>query len=207
MSLPPASECCPSCGLPASRCVCSWVRPVKTSTEVLILQHPQEVSEELGSARLAQLALPRCTLRTGLSWPNLSSALGRQARGQDWLVLYLGSVRPRGPGGPLIPVDRRGKPQPVPADWRVSGLVVLDGTWSQAKTLWWRNAWLLRLQRAVLSPARPSLYRQLRREPRRESLSTIESIAVALSVLEQRPSLAEELLLPFQKMLEGHRLR
>jgi len=53
--------------------------------------------------------------------------------------------------------------------------VLLDGTWSQAKALWWRNAWMLKCQRVILGPSRPSRYGQLRREPRRDGLSTIEA--------------------------------
>jgi hypothetical protein len=87
----------------------------------------------------------------------------------------------------------------------VGGLVVLDGTWSQAKALWWRNPWLLKLRRVVLSPARPSLYRTLRKEPRPEGLSTIEAIALCLSSIEGRPDLEEALLLPFRKLLERSR--
>ena len=32
----------------------------------------------------------------------------------------------------------------------LKGIIVLDGTWSQAKALWWRNPWLLKLRRAIL---------------------------------------------------------
>ena len=71
----------------------------------------------------------------------------------------------------------------------VKGVVIFDGTWAQAKTLWWRNAWVLKAKRLVLNPRRASLYGELRREPRREGLSTIEAAALALSRLEQRPQM------------------
>jgi len=48
----------------------------------------------------------------------------------------------------------------------IAGIVVLDGSWSQAKTLWWRNPWVLKARRIVLAPGRPSRYGALRREPR-----------------------------------------
>jgi len=34
----------------------------------------------------------------------------------------------------------------------LEGIVALDGTWAQAKTMWWRNAWLLKLKRSGASP-------------------------------------------------------
>ena len=61
----------------------------------------------------------------------------------------------------------------------LEGLVLLDGTWSQAKTLWWRNPWLLKLHRLVLNPPAPARLDRLRREPRRDALSTLEAAALA----------------------------
>jgi DTW domain-containing protein YfiP len=216
-------EPCPRCNRDAL-CVCSSITPVETGHEILILQHPQEPDRELGTARIAHLALPRSTLRVGLSWPNLGAALGHQAQPRRWLVLYLGSTRPPAPPQtrPLWLVDRRGRvlEDALPelerrrrgqirggaaATNEFDGLVVLDGSWSQAKTLWWRNAWLLKLQRAVLAPESVSLYGVQRREPRREGLSTIESLALALSCLEANPGIEETLLRPFAKLLEKAR--
>ena len=62
----------------------------------------------------------------------------------------------------------------------IEGIVLLDGTWSQAKALWWRNAWMLKCQRVILGPAQPSRYGKLRKEPRGDGLSTIEAAAMLL---------------------------
>ena len=40
----------------------------------------------------------------------------------------------------------------------LEGVVLLDGSWSEAKTLWWRNPWLLRLRRLVLNPRHRSRF-------------------------------------------------
>jgi hypothetical protein len=204
-------EPCERCHKPPALCVCSTIVPVRTSREVLILQHPREPDKELGSAIVAHLALPGSTLRVGLSWPNLAAALGRPAVAKRWIVLYLGSAHPRrgDQGGSLILVDRRGAPQRTDRASlaAITGVVALDGTWSQAKSLWWRNGWLLKLQRALLAPRDPSLYRQLRREPRRDSLSTLEAIALALADLEGKPELVDELLRPFRHLLAAARRR
>jgi DTW domain-containing protein YfiP len=206
-----APEPCPRCRKPPPLCVCSAIVPVRTSRDVLILQHPREPDRELGTAIIAHLALHGSTLRVGLSWPNLGAALGRPARAQRWLVLHLGSARPRRPadGRSLILLDRRGAPQATGRDALadIDGVVALDGTWSQAKTLWWRNGWLLKLQRAVLAPRDPSLYRQLRREPRQESLSTLEALGLALADLEGQPQIVDELLRPFRHLLAAARRR
>ena len=151
---------------------------------VLVLQHPQEKREAIGTAAASCAALRRAALVIGLSWSNLTRALGRPADPKRWAVLYLGSARPAAFGleREVIALDRRGKPA---ADQQAAvrgleGVVLLDGSWSEAKTLWWRNPWLLKLQRLVLNPPRPSRFGQVRREPRRAALSTLEAAALLL---------------------------
>lgn len=214
---------CTRCLKPDALCVCSSIEPVETRTHVLILQHPQEPDKELGSAHLAHLGLPNSTLKIGLSWPNVSRALGRETQPQRWAVLYLGSgikgetsgIQPSSTGQPsqqsgLTPglhfVTKQGKIDPKPPRAQeLEGLIVLDGTWSQAKALWWRNAWLLKAKRVILVPTRKSLYKELRREPRRECLSTIESIAESLTALGESPHAADALRKVFADLLEKKR--
>ena len=155
---------------------------------VLILQHPQERKQALATASLTCAMLKRAALVNGLSWPNLSDALGRPADARRWAVLYLGSARPAALGiqREVIAVDHRGNPvsDQNAAVRNLEGIVVLDGSWSQAKTLWWRNPWLLKLRRLVLNPRHPSRFGRMRREPRREALSTLEAVAALLKQLE-----------------------
>jgi tRNA-uridine aminocarboxypropyltransferase len=163
---------------------------------ILILQHPQERREALGTAGPTRARLRRAELKTGLSWPNLARALGHPADPRRWAVLYLGSVRPAefGLDRPVIALDRAGAPL-ADQDRALRGLdgaVLLDGSWKEAKTLWWRNPWLLKLHRLVLAPAEPSCY--LRREPRREALSTLEAVALLLDRLDPNPGCAAALL-------------
>ncbi|GAA0033931.1 hypothetical protein ABH991_008254 [Bradyrhizobium ottawaense] len=84
-------------------------------------------------------------------------------------------------------------------------MLLLDGTWSQAKALWWRNPWMLKCQRVILNPAHPSRYGRLRREPRKDGLSTIEAAATLLSGLERRPDIAETLNASFERLLTRYR--
>ena len=141
---------------------------------VLVLQHPQERREALSTAPLIGATLRRAQLAIGLSWPSLGRIIGEPAEPKRWAVLHLGPARPRPPGErrELALVDRHGDPiaQPDAILAALRGIVLLDGTWSQAKTLWWRNPWLLKLHRIVLDPPQPARLRRLRREPRREAL-------------------------------------
>ena len=172
---------------------------------VLVLQHPQERAEPRATAAMTVAALRRARLAVGLSWPNLARALGwptgRAPDPRRWGVLYLGSARPPAyPNGPpdrgvIIALGRDGKPLPdIDRVLRgLEGIVLLDGTWSQAKTLWWRNPWLMKLQRLVLNPTDPARFGRLRREPRPEALSTLEAASLVLRHVEAGPQAVDAL--------------
>ena len=176
---------------------------------VLVLQHPQERREALSTAPLLCETLRNAKLAIGLSWPGLARAVGGPAEPRRWAVLYLGAAR----SGPpverreLSVLDRHGEPIADPSAILsgLRGIVLLDGTWSQAKTLWWRNPWLLKLHRIVLDPSRPARLGRLRREPRRQALSTIEAAALALRYLGDGPEAADELTTALERMIEAVR--
>jgi DTW domain-containing protein YfiP len=171
---------------------------------LLVLQHPQEKTEKLATVPLLESNLANMRKAVGLSWPNLARALGRDSDPKSWGVLYLGSTKPG--DEPVTAVDAKGvalKDQSVIDN--LEGIIVLDGTWSQAKALWWRNPWLLKCRRLVLNPPFASHYGTLRREPRRESLSTLESAGFALASLEGRPELLERLLAAFDTLLKDNK--
>jgi DTW domain-containing protein len=174
---------------------------------VLILQHPREKKEVLATAALTAALLRRAELVVGLSWPNLARALGRAADPRRWAVLYLGSARPRAFGlqRDIIALDRNGEPAADQAAMLrdLDGAVLLDGSWSEAKALWWRNPWLLKLRRLVLDPQLPSHYNRVRREPRREALSTIEAAALLLKCVEARPEIEAALKSGLDRMIAG----
>jgi DTW domain-containing protein len=183
--------------------------PFDTRLQVLILQHPQEQDRALGTAGLTVRHFRYAALKVGLSWPSLSRILGRQADPSRWAVLYLGSAKAASiaPGSEVVLLNRKGEAEPnQDALLRgIEGVVLLDGNWSQAKALWWRNAWMLKCRRVILGPSRPSRYGRLRREPRRDGLSTIEAAALLVSRLEKRPEIETALMASFEKLLTAYR--
>jgi DTW domain-containing protein len=204
---PPAL--CPNCQKPLALCICEGLTPLANKISVLILQHPQEQDVDLGTARLTALHLKNAVLKVGLSWPNLAKALGRDADPKKWAVLYLGSANAatEAPGQDVVLVDKKGK---ALADQQsqlrgIEGIIVLDGTWSQAKAIWWRNAWLLKCRRIILGPKRPSRYGKLRKEPRKDGLSTIEAAGLLLGRLENKPELEANLGAGFERLLAKYR--
>jgi DTW domain-containing protein YfiP len=201
---------CPHCGKPMPLCICDSVTPIENRIAILILQHPQEQDRTLGTARLTALHFEDAVVKIGLSWPSLSKALGRPVHDPSrWAVLYLGSakVSELDTDAEIVAINRKGEMEEgqraILRD--IEGIVLLDGTWSQAKALWWRNAWMLKCQRVILGPRQPSRYGHLRKEPRRDGLSTIEAAGLMLGVLEKRPDIAATLNASFERMLARYR--
>lgn len=158
---------------------------------MLILQHPQEGDVDLTTVPLLKKALPNAVVAVGLSWASLSQALGAKTAGERvengaWAVIYPTKVEEGVPETELekevVVLDRKGRERAEDA-MPIEGIVVLDGTWSQAKTLWWRNPWLLKHNRILLNPREPSIYGRIRKEPRKEYVSTLEAVADALVAL------------------------
>ena len=175
--------------------MCDRVVRCETARRVLILQHPQEKDAILGSAQIVAASLPKAQIVVGLSWRNLAHALGREhVDVQRWAVLFPDREQPDN-----AVATRSAKPI---APSSLEGIVVLDGTWSKAKTLWWRNPWLNKLNRLNLKPAQPSIYGRLRIEPRREFVSTLESVAQALTLCGEPREVEENLTRTFRTLVQ-----
>jgi hypothetical protein len=164
-------------------CVCALVPRIMNRTPVVILQHKRERRHPLGTVRLLRLALERVRVEVAYqeSVPPLPLPEGTA-------LLY--------PGPEARELDSL-----APGE-RPGALVLLDGTWSQARRMFRESPWLQALPRVALLPAAPSRYR-IRKEPRPRFLSTLEAAVLALRALEpDTPGLAE-LVGAFDRMIEA----
>jgi DTW domain-containing protein len=186
---------CQTCKRPKVACVCDRIVSYPTTRRVLVLQHPQEQDAVLGSAGILLASLPKAQLVIGLSWRNLGAALGEEdVDPRRWAVLF----PDRESAGDEVVARSGASVEPS----ELEGIVVLDGTWSKAKTLWWRNPWLTKLSRLTLKPSQPSIYGSLRAEPRREYVSTLESVAAALTLCGEPPEIEVGLRRVFRTMVQ-----
>ena len=122
-------------------------------------------------------------------------------------MLYLGAQKETPVASGLYVLDKKGG---LVADKEkcleeLEGIILLDGSWSQAKALWWRNPWLLKTRRLLLVPEKRSLYGKLRKEPRRESVSTLEACAQCLNYLGEDSQIAFGLTEAFARLLEKYK--
>jgi hypothetical protein len=177
---------------------------------ILVLQHPQEPSRKDNQVSSAQMLLDHlhpCHVAVGLSWRNIEQALkgfeeiegiAALKKPSAWATLYLGTKRQNAGGDEgeagIYYLDKKGNPRdPTDNEEPIGGLILLDGTWAQAKTMWWRNAWLLKTKRIHIIPKSKSLYGNIRKEPRPECVSTLEAAAETLSFLGLDPMIEKTL--------------
>jgi hypothetical protein len=90
----------------------------------------------------------------------------------------------------------------TPAIEHPQSLVVIDGTWHHARTLFRDQPLLRQLPQYYFTPKAPTEYR-VRREPRSDYVSTVEAVVIALELLEPGASYAQ-MLEPFRHMIDLH---
>jgi hypothetical protein len=137
---------------------------------------------------MASLCLANSELHVGVDWDN-AKALARVLEDpeRDPILLY--------PGPEAIDVATDLPRRPV-------SLIVVDGTWSQAKALVRDNAQLRALPRYTFRARSPSEYR-IRREPDAAYVSTIEALVHVLGALEGDPERFVPMLAPFRAMVDA----
>jgi DTW domain-containing protein YfiP len=179
-------EVCYRCLKPRVTCICGSLPRVENRTEVLVLQHPRERSHPIGTARFASLGLANA--RTIVAW----NAGARETEPPGWL--------PEGTAL-LYPGDGARDLRLLETHERPSALLVLDGTWFTARTLYRDKLWLRRLPHYRFLPSTPGRYR-IRREPQLDYVSTIEAIVEALRILEPETAGFAELIAAFDAMID-----
>lgn len=176
---PPRRSVCAHCARPAAACICRWIRPVASDVRLLILQHPLEVSNAKGSARLLHLSVPNSTLVAGEVFDQAQLSVLLAAEGRHPVLLYPDTPGDRSLGMPA--------PPPLPPErLRAPGkllLVVLDGTWRKSRKMLYLNPLLHALPRLPLSDMPPSRYR-IRKAHAPDQLSTLEASCHALGEIE-----------------------
>jgi len=166
-------------------CLCNRVRVVDNPVEILYLQHPNERTMPFNTARLAHLSLTRSRLVHGLRFdgtPTIRDLLRRKEK-----------------VGILFPSPVAKDLSEAPRD--LETLVIIDGTWREAKKIIYLSPTLLEFPHYAFVPEKPSNYR-IRKEPKDEFISTIEATVTALRILDRDPSKYQELLDLFDRMVD-----
>ncbi|XP_066567403.1 tRNA-uridine aminocarboxypropyltransferase 2 [Amia ocellicauda] len=183
---------CLRCSRPQKVCLCPFlpVQPLDVSTCLYIVQHPAEESRVLRTVPLLAACLPpgKCKVLVGRRfnedrYPELASVCQNPAT----LILYPGADAEN-----LEELD-------LDSSSAAYNIIIIDGTWSQAKDMFYRNP-LFRLPKQVQLKTTLSSQYVIRTQPTNACLSTLECAAITLSVMEKNDSLQEVILRPLQAL-------
>ncbi|XP_058792988.1 tRNA-uridine aminocarboxypropyltransferase 2 [Phymastichus coffea] len=181
---------CSQCKRPVAVCWCPGLPlpPLNPSSRIIILQHPAEVKRCLRTAPMLTLSLEsgKCLTFRGKKFPQSKfSELIEILNDPNTILLY--------PSVDAVPLDELtmvGSNGQKPYN-----LVLLDGTWPQAKAMYTSNPLLGKIRSCKLINVPASEY-VIRTQPTEGCLSTLESGAIALSILEGKPWLKDAMLGP-----------
>ncbi|XP_072051493.1 tRNA-uridine aminocarboxypropyltransferase 2-like [Amphiura filiformis] len=179
---------------PTPVCLCPYFpkKCLDLSTSVYIVQHPHEESRVLRTAPLltASLSPDKCHIIKGKRLSSVKHAeLEAICSNPNALLLY--------PGPEAIDITKVPR---LPCDQFYS-LIIIDGTWPQAKYIFNNNKMLKIPKQVQFSNVGVSQY-VIRTQPKDGALSTVESAALALSILEDRPELQDILLAPLKALCQ-----
>ena len=175
---------CLKCFRTPELCYCEAVGSIENQTEILILQHRRERMHPFNTARIVDRTLNNSQLIC--------------ERNED---LAARALPISDNAGLLYPSKDAVLLTDIPADQRPDQLIILDGTWHHAKTLYRDVDRLHALPKYRLAPTEPGKYR-IRMEPNETSLSTLEAVAAALRQLEPETENIDALMTAFDCMIE-----
>jgi DTW domain-containing protein YfiP len=219
-----AREICFSCNKAKAACVCSWVSEQDSIYPVLILQHDDEVSKPLGTAKLIAQGLKHAHIHTGVIF-NQVECLNQldQIGGHRPILLYPKLLkhspyridldlftkhyshlsREQVTNG--LGLCERFSCEQLHSKQYFDSVIVLDGTWRNTRELLLANEWLSGLPTLQLVGAEKSNY-TIRKAKEVGALATIEAVAQLLTTIDHQFN-PQTLLLPFSKMIEYQVLR
>ncbi len=184
----PSRTLCLRCRRAESACWCAHVPALSPRCRVILLQHPREAKNPIGTARMAHLALPGSELIVGVELagdPRVQRLW--QSEAAHSVVLY-----PAEGARPISELAAREGPLTI---W------MIDGTWWQAGKIWRKNPWLHTLPAYRIEPTAPSRY-VIRAEPEAHCLSSVEAVAAALDASEGAPGRHAALIDPLLALVE-----
>lgn len=189
-----AREICSNCERPVRVCLCSVISKVNCPFDVIILQHPKEVGVYNNTVKLLSLAVNNVEVFVGEIWGELGS-LGVQATDSCFLVF---------PGEDAITSSEQDliSSKMMSSEPNIK-LILLDGTWRQAKRMFRENKWLDSIPKISFENGKYISNYIIRKEPVEGFLSTLEALVYSVREVNQDENWGEPLLALFSKMVEN----
>lgn len=185
------SRYCSVCGKAKAVCLCPYIVSIPSEIELCVLQHPSEVKQPIGTARILSLSLPNSHLFVGEDFTEhaeLSALLQDPKR--HCAVLY-----PHETSLSIQAWAQSKQPQ------QINTVILLDGTWKKAFKMWQLSKNLHLLPLIQLNEGVIGQYR-IRKSPKSEGVSTVEAGYHVLSALTGNPEKFAPLMTAFDRLIQ-----
>uniref|UniRef100_A0A336LL86 tRNA-uridine aminocarboxypropyltransferase n=1 Tax=Culicoides sonorensis TaxID=179676 RepID=A0A336LL86_CULSO len=184
-------QLCTQCERPLNACWCSAlpIEPLCPKNRIVLLQHPAEEKRCLRTAPMLKLGLAqgKCLIYKGKRFIKIDDELKEILESENSLLLY--------PSRDSMAIEN------IPKENGPYNILILDGTWQQAKAIYSNNPQLHKLRPIKLIPRGNSSY-IIRTQPHEKCLSTLESAIEALAILESDDSYRETLVKPLNRLCQ-----
>lgn len=162
-------EFCLNCRKARITCYCALLRPFESEPRFVILAHPRELRNSVGTGRMLHLSLRNSLLIDGHDFTNDERVNGllRDPR------LHCGLLYP-GPRSLDLSRCTAGEAQAFTPPGKRLVLFIVDGTWDLARGMINRSTNLRSMPQLRFTPENRSAY-EIRQQPRDYCLSTLET--------------------------------
>ncbi|XP_055387014.1 tRNA-uridine aminocarboxypropyltransferase 2 [Condylostylus longicornis] len=194
---PEKREKCEHCKRPKIVCWCCSLPspPLSPKSQIIILQHPAEEKRCLRTSTMLQLGLieGKCLIFKGKKFPqpplsqHFDGDIEKYLISPKSLLLY--------PSKYSVPLEE------INPDDGPFNLILIDGTWPQAKAIYSSSPHLHKMKQVKLISCDISRY-IIRTQPTEGCLSTLETAAESLSILERDNIYKDKLVEPLNKLCQ-----
>ena len=188
---------CYNCYRPTTSCMCSYITPIETNTQFIILMHPKEFKKtKNGTGHFTNLSLKNCEIHIGVDFSQndtINKIINNPSN--TCYVLY--------PSRTSINLNESS----IGSKDRNTVLFLIDSTWPCSRSILLHSPNIQRLEKVSFTHTKVSGF-TFKQQPKEYCLSTMESTLCVLKLLTEhkledldRKSL-DGFLLPFKKMVE-----
>ncbi len=194
---------CPLCDKALPACICQHITAIDSDIELIILQHPSEVKNAIGTARILNLSLPQCQIIIGENFTEdsmLNTLLNDPIR--QCFLLY--------PSDDSVTADSLVNDKHGDIATNVEKMkstvnmkrtfILLDGTWRKAFKMYQSSRNLQSIPAVRIDAQQASQY-TIRQTKIEGGLSTVEAGFLLLSTLEQDAKKYQPLMSAFEYMI------
>jgi len=193
-------DSCQRCERPINVCLCSYFPEeiIKASNKVKIwvFQHPYEIKRCLRTTLILEKCLSEDNFEILISKRfsiQKFNKLKEVYENEHTYVLY--------PSAKSISIETLPKLSDFETNLSMLHIIILDGTWQQASGIYFTNPEIQNLKQIKIDGELISAY-TIRTQPREFFLSTLETVALTLSRIEEQPQIYNDLVKPLKALCD-----